>query len=144
MYPRRLSTTLCLVALVLLVGFLAGCGGGDQSGSGSQNGGPDGAKKLSGEDAQRGAGGAKIALGTVRAVDSEAGIIILRPSSEVQGEKPLRFKLNENTTLTLDNKQAEMADIEQGQQAQITYVVKHERNLARQVALISRGGDAAG
>jgi hypothetical protein len=137
MYPRRLSTTLYFVALVLLVGFLAGCGGGDQSGSGSQDGGSDGAKKQ-GKDVQGGTG-AKIALGTVRSVDAEAGIIVLRPSTDVQGEKPLRFKLNENTTVTLDNKQAEMADIEQGQQAQITYVVKNERNLARQVALISRG-----
>ena len=139
MYPRRLSTTLYLVALVLLVGFLAGCGAGDQAGNGSQDGGSDGATKQGGEDAQRGAAGAKIALGTVRSVDAEAGIIVLRPSTDVQGEKPLRFKLNENTTVTLDNEKAEMADIEQGQQAQITYVVKNERNLARQVALISRG-----
>jgi hypothetical protein len=57
----------------------------------------------------------------------------------VQGEEPLRFKLNQNTTVTLDNEKAELADIKQGQQAQITYIVKNERNLARQVALISRG-----
>jgi hypothetical protein len=140
MNPKRPSATLILGTLVLLVGFLAGCGGGDQSGNGSQEGGPGEAKKQGvGEDTQPGSSETKIVLGTVTSVDTEARKIILRPSTEVQGEKPQRFKIGENATITLDDEQAELTDVKAGQEAQITYIVRKERNIARVVALISRG-----
>ena len=147
MYPRRLSAALLLVALVLHVGFLAGCGGGDQSGggegpsgNGSQDSEPGGAKEQGGgENANRGLSATKIALGRVISVDTEAGIIVVRPSAEVQGTKPQRFKVRGNTAITLDDKEADLADAQEGQSAQITYIVRNERNLAREVTLIGRG-----
>lgn len=140
MYPRKPSKVLSLVALVLLAGLLAGCGGGDQSGSGSQDDGSGGAKKQEGgEDAKAGASTTKIALGRIASVDTEASKILLRPSADVQGEKPLRFKVAENATIRSNGEKAELADVKEGQDAQITYTVKKERNVARQVTLLSGG-----
>jgi hypothetical protein len=142
MCPKRSSVTLFLGVIVLLMGFLAGCGGEGQSGDGSQEGGPGEAKKQGGgEDAQRGASGTKIALGRVTSVDTEARTIRLRPSTEVQGEKSQRFKVKEDATITLDDKEAELDDAKAGQDAQITYVVRKENdvNVARVVALVSSG-----
>ena len=142
MCPKRLSMTLFLGVLVLLIGFLAGCGGGGQSGDGSQEGGAGEVKKEGGgEGAQRETSGPKIALGTITSVDTEARTIRLRPSTEVQGEKPQRFKVKENATITLDDKEAELADAKAGQDAQITYVVREENdvNVARVVTLVSSG-----
>ncbi|MBA3953248.1 MAG: hypothetical protein H0X57_15390 [Rubrobacter sp.] len=39
----------------------------------------------------------------------------------------------------LDDEPVELADIQEGQQAQITYVVKNQ-NLAREVVLVGDGG----
>jgi hypothetical protein len=93
------------------------------------------------EDAQPRVSGPKIALGKVTSVDTEARTIRLRPSTEVQGEESLRFRVSENATITLDDQEAELADAKAGQDAQITYVVRKENNVnvARVVALISRG-----
>lgn len=51
----------------------------------------------------------------------------------------LPFKIAKNATVTLDDKETELAQAEEGQPAQITYIVKNEVNVARQVALISGG-----
>lgn len=141
MCSKRSSMTLFLGVLVLFVGFL-GCGGGGQSGNGSQEREPGEAKKQGGgEDAQRGASGTKIALGRVTSVDTEARTIRLQPSTEVQGEKSQRFKVKEDATITLDDKEAALDDAKAGQDAQITYVVRKENNVnvARVVALVSSG-----
>lgn len=140
MYPKGPSTVLFLTALVLLVGFLAGCGGEGQSGNGSQDGGSGGVKKQGGgKDAKQRASETKIALGGIAKVDTEAGKIVLRPSADVQSEKPLRFKITGNATIRHNGEKAELADVKKGQDAQITYVVKKGRNVARQVALFSGG-----
>jgi len=152
MCSKRSSVTLFLGVLVLLMGFLAGCGGGGQSGDGAQEGGAqeggaqeggagEAKKQGDGEGAQRRTSGTKIALGTITSVDTEARTIRLRPSTEVQGEKPQRFKVKENTTITLDDKGAELADAKVGQHAQITYVVREENdvNVTRVVTLVSSG-----
>jgi hypothetical protein len=132
-------------ALLLLVFmlFLAGCGGGgDQSGNGgSQDGGaPGGEEQQQGGAPQQGAAPApKIALGTVVSVKPDKRKIFLRPTAEVQGGERMTFKVRKNAEITLDDKAAEMADVKEGQEAQIQYVVKNEVNRARSVALISGG-----
>ncbi len=134
---------LFLVAFILLAGLLAGCGGGDQSGDGSQDGESGGAQKQGGAEQEGGeapkkaASAPKIVLGTIKFVNAEKGRVGLEPSTDVQGEEAITLKIKKNTTITLDNEQADPTDIKKGQQAQITYVVKSERNLARKVSLIS-------
>jgi hypothetical protein len=141
MHPRGPSAALVIALLIVIAGITAGCSGGtDQSqGDGAAN-----QQKKGDGKKPRGGPATKIALGAVARVDTEKSRIILRPSSDVQSESPIPFKVKPKAKITLDDKEAELGDAEKGQQAQITYVVKHERNLARQVALISRGGDAAG
>jgi hypothetical protein len=82
----------------------------------------------------------KIAFGTIRTVDSEARSIRLRPSSDELSEQPVRFKIGENAKITLNEEKAEQADIEKGQQAQITYFVRKKTGVAREVVLFSGGG----
>ena len=153
MHPRRLSTTFLLVAGILLAGLLAGCGGGDQSGNGSQDGGTGGeqaqvgeaAKKGDGEAAKKGVLKPKIALGTVTRVKLERRRITIRAVTGEEGAEPMPFKIAKNATITLDNQEAELADIKDGQQAQITYVVRNDVvNVAREVTLISSDGRGAG
>ncbi len=144
MRTRIPSTALFLLVFILLSGLLAGCGGGgDQSGNGdSQDGGaPAGGEQQDGaahEDAAPTA--PKIALGTIKSVNVEARRVILEPSTEQQGDGPLTFKVRKNAEISLDDQPAEMADIQAGQQAQIEYVTKNERNRALAVRLISNGG----
>jgi hypothetical protein len=138
MHPRRPSTTLFLAGVILLAGLLVGCGeGGGKSGDGSRGAGSGGKKEQDGGVIKKGGPNAKIALGTVRSVNPESRKLILEPSSAVQGEGPKPFKIAKNATVTLDDREAELADIEEGQQAQITYIVRNDVNVARQVALIS-------
>ena len=126
------SRILALVLSLLLVGLLAGCGGSDQSGGGQQEGkaGGGGAKK---EKLSR-----KVAIGTVRAYKDDRRRLSLRPASEAQGDKPLGFKVRKEAQVTLDGEQAELGDIEEGQQAQIRYVVKNDVNRAIIVQLFSK------
>jgi hypothetical protein len=133
------SAALFLLMFILL---LAGCGGGgDQSGNGgSQDGGAPGGEEQQGGAAQEDAAPApKIALGTVVSVKPDKRKIFLRPTAEVQGGERMTFKVRKNAEITLDNKEAEMADVKEGQRAQIQYIVKNEVNRARSVALISGG-----
>jgi hypothetical protein len=126
------SKILALVLSLLLVGLLAGCGGSDQSGGGQQEGTPGGggAKK---EKLTR-----KVAIGTVRAYKDDKRRLSLRPASEAQGKKPLGFKVRKKAQVTLDGEQAELGDIEEGQQAQVRYVVKNDVNRAIIVQLFSK------
>jgi hypothetical protein len=143
MYLRRPPAALFLVMAILFAGLLAGCGGGDQQ-SGNKEQGDDasgGAKK---QAANKQASEPKIALGTIKSVKIDRRRIVLKPSSEEQGEKPIPFKTVRDATITLDNEKVELADIKEGQQAQITYVVRNERNMAREVSLISNGGAGSG
>ena len=153
MHPRRPSTVLLLVAVIVLAGLLAGCGGGDQSGNGSQDGGSGGTKEQGGdaakkeepEAAKKGAAlRPKIAVGTVIRVRPDHRKIVLRPTTAEGKPKPMPFKIAKNATITLDNEEADVADIKEGQQAQITYVVRNEVNRAREVSLISDEGATPG
>ena len=132
------SVLLPLVLSLLLVGLLAGCGGGDQSGGGQQEGNSGGraAKK---EKLSR-----KVAIGTVRSYKDDRRRLSLRPALESQGDGPLAFKVRKKAQVTLDGEQAELGDIEEGQQAQVRYVVVNEVNRAIIVQLFGKqpsGGD---
>src|SRR3712207_8539195 len=94
MHYRRLSTSLFLVVFVLLTGLLTGCGGGDQSGSGSQEGGPGGNKEQGDGGSKAKVSQTKIALGTIARVKSDKKLIILRPTTEERGEKSMRYRVN--------------------------------------------------
>jgi hypothetical protein len=54
----------------------------------------------------------------------------------------MRFRVNpEKAEIMLDDKEAELADIKKGQQAQVSYVVRNEkRNMAREVQVFGDGG----
>ena len=140
MHLRRPQTLLFLIASILLTGLLAGCGGGDESGNGSQDGGSGGAERQGGEAAKQDAQRPKIALGTVTRVKTERRRMVIRAITGEKDAKPMPFKIAKNATITLDNEEAALADIQEGQEAQITYVAKNELNLAREVTLISGGG----
>ncbi len=126
------SLILPLVLLLLLAGLLAGCGGsGNQSGGGQQ-------EKQGGEAAKQKRLSGKIAIGTVRAYKDDKRRLSLRPAAKKQDDKPLGFKVRKHAQVTLDGEKAELEDIEEGQQAQIRYVVKNEVNRATIVQLFSR------
>lgn len=135
------SKALSLLAVLLFVELLAGCSGGGQSGNGSQDGGSGGTQKQGGEGTKKAASQPKIALGTVADVNTELGVISLRSPQE---QEP-KILIVREATITLDDQKAEVADIKEGQQAQISYVViKGERNMAREVTLFSASEAAPG
>ena len=156
MHLRRPSAALLLVVTVLLAGLLWGCGGGgNQSGSGSQGGDEEQqgeaqqgeAQQGGGEQGQAAQGGppeAKIALGEVVAVAPDKRKIFLRPSTEVQGGERMAFKVKDNAEISLNDQPAEMDGVQEGQQAQIEYIVVNEQNRARRVELIGEGEGTGG
>ena len=48
------------------------------------------------------------------------------------------------TSITLGGKEAKLEDLKKGQQAQVEYVERNERNRARSVRLFESGGDSQG
>ena len=148
MHSRRPQTMLFFIASILLAGLLAGCGGGDQAGDGSQDGGSGGkqaqvgkaARNEDGEAGKKVAPRPKIALGTVIHVKPERRRMVIRAVTGKEDAKRMPFKIAKNATITLDDEVTELADIKDGQRAQITYVVRNEVNRAREVTLISGGG----
>jgi hypothetical protein len=142
MRPRSLSTVLFLVTIVLIAGLLTGCGGGDQSGSGSQQDG--GSKAEQGENApkkqDKNAPKKKILFGTVRFVNPKTEGFSVRPTVGEQGKKRVVFRLAKETSITLGGEDAKLEDMKKGQQAQVEYVERNERNRARSVRLFEASG----
>jgi hypothetical protein len=142
MHQRGLSTVLFLVTIVLIAGLLTGCGGGDQSGSGSQQDG--GTKAEQGNNASKKRGknrpNKKILFGTVTFVNPKTEGFSVRPTIGEQGKKPVVFRLAHESSITLDGKEAKLEDMKKGQQAQVEYVERNERNRARSVRLFEAGG----
>jgi hypothetical protein len=148
MHQRGISTVLFLVTIVLIAGSLTGCGG--QSGSGSQQDG--GSKAEQGKNAPveqgenapkkqaKNAPKKKIVFGTVTFVNPKTEGFSVRPTIEEQGKKPVVFRLANETSITLDGKKAKLEDMKKGQQAQVEYVERNERNRARSVKLFEAGG----
>jgi len=142
MNTRGLSTVLFLATIVLIAGLLAGCGGDDQSGSGSQQDG--GSKAEQGKNApvkqDKNAPKKKILFGTVTFVNPKTEGFSVRPTIDEQGNKPVPFRLAKETSITLGGKEAKLEDMKKGQQAQVEYVERNERNRARSVRLFEAGG----
>lgn len=129
-----------LLSLVLCM-LLAGCGGG-QSGTG---GGDEQGQNQNGEAAKKEPLQKKIAIGTIRAFKEDKRRISLRPAADAQSEKPLGFKIRKNARITLGGKKVEISEIEEGQQAQVEYVVKNNVNRAIAVHLFeAQGGEESG
>jgi hypothetical protein len=144
MHPRGPSTAHFLVTIVLITGLLTGCGGGDQSGSGSQQNG--GSKAEQGKNApvkqDKNAPKKKILFGDVLFVNPKTEGFSVRPTVNEQGKKPVVFRLAKETRITLGGKDAKLEDMKKGQQAQVEYVERNDRNRARTVRLFEAGGDA--
>jgi hypothetical protein len=143
------AATLFSIALVLLLGFLAGCGGdqsgssesqgggqqgGSEQGGGEQAGGPGG--ELGGEPADEGPAQAKIALGSIESVQPEKRKVVLKPSFEAQGGDQITFNVRKNAEIRVNDQEAELSDIKSGQQAQIEYVTKNDVNRAVSVEIV--------
>jgi hypothetical protein len=145
MHLRGPSAALIFIASILLAGLLAGCaGGGDQAGNGGSQGGEgEQGQAAQGEGTQANVPQFKIALGTIVSVKPDRRKIVLRPSTEQQGDR-LIFKVVDAAQITLNDQQAEMADVQEGQQAQIEYITVNEQNRARFVELINSGEGTGG
>ena len=136
------SLFLPLVLFVGLVGFLAGCG----AGSGQSEGGQEKKQesKPAGETANKETLPRKMAFGTVRAFKDDKRRLSLRPTVNAQGKKPLGFKIRKNAQITFAGKKAEQGEIKEGQQAQISYVVKKDVNRAVVVNLFEPEDKSSG
>jgi hypothetical protein len=145
MHLRGPSAALFFIASILLAGLLAGFGGGgDQAGNGGSQGGEgEQGQAAQGEGTQANALQFKIALGTVVSVKPDRRKIVLRPSTEQQGDR-LIFKVVDDAQITLNDQPVEMADVQDGQQAQIEYITVNEQNKARIVELINSGEGTGG
>ena len=134
------AATLFSIVLILLLGFLAGCGG-DQSGSGEsqggdqQGGGEQGAKK-GGEAADEGPTQAKVALGTIESVQPDERKLVLKPSFEAQGGDQITFNVRKNAEIQVKDQPAELSELQSGQQAQIEYVTKNDVHRAVSVQVV--------
>jgi len=143
MHPRGPSTAHFLATIVLIAGLLMGCGGGDQSRSGSQQDG--GSKAEQGKNAPKKAKNApekKILFGIVMFVNPKTEGFSVRPTVNEQGKKPVVFRLAKETRITLGGEDAKLEDMKKGQQAQIAYVERNDRNRARTVRLFEADGGA--
>jgi hypothetical protein len=134
------AATLFSIVLVLLLGFLAGCGGdqsgsGESQGGGKQGGGEQGAKK-GGEAADEGPTQAKVALGTIESVQPEERNLVLKPSFEAQGGNQITFNVRKNAEIQVKDQPAELSEIQSGQQAQVEYVTKNDVNRAVSVQVV--------
>jgi hypothetical protein len=132
--------TLFSIVLILLLGFLAGCGG-DQSGSGEskggdqQGGGEQGAKQGGGA-ADEGPSQAKVSLGTIESVQPDERKLVLKPSFEAQGGDQITFNVRKNAEIQVKDQPAELSELQSGQQAQIEYVTKNDVNRAVSVQVV--------
>jgi hypothetical protein len=144
-----------LILLVLHLGFLAGCGGnqsgsggsqggeqgGQQQGGGEQQGGQQqGGQQQGGEATDEGPSQEKVALGSIESVKPDRRKIVLKPSFEAQGGDRITFKVRQDAQIQVNDQEADLSDIQQGQQAQIGYVINNEVNRARSVQIVGGGG----
>lgn len=140
MRTRIPAATLFSIVLVLLLGFLAGCGGdqsgsGESQGGGQQGGGEQGAKQ-GGKAADEGPSQAKVSLGTIESVQPDERKLVLKPSFEAQGGDKITFNVRKNAEIQVKDQPAELSEIQSGQQAQVEYVTKNDVNRAVSVQVV--------
>ena len=145
MRTRIPAVTLFSIVLILLLGFVAGCGGdqsgsgesqgGDQQGGDQQGGGEQGAKQ-GGEAADEGPRQAKVALGTIESVQPDERELVLKPSFEAQGGDQITFNVRKNAEIQVKDQPAELSELQSGQQAQVEYVTKNDVNRAVSVQVV--------
>lgn len=143
MRTRVPAATLFSIVLVLLLGFLAGCGG-DQSGSGeSQGGGEQGGEQAGGQGGEQGGEGAdegpaqaKVALGSIESVQPDKRKLVLKPSFEAQGGDQITFNVRKNAEVQVNDQDAELSELHSGQQAQVEYVTRKDVNRAVAVQVV--------
>jgi hypothetical protein len=134
------AATLFSIVLILLLGFLAGCGG-DQSGSGEsqggdQQGGGKQGNKQGGGAADEGPSQAKVSLGTIESVKPDERKLVLKPSFEAQGGDQITFNVRKNAEIQVKDQPAELSELQSGQQAQVEYVTKNDLNRAVSVQVV--------
>ena len=140
MRTRIPAATLFSIVLVLLLGFLAGCGGdqsgsGESQGGGQQGGGEQGAKQ-GGEAADEGPTQVKVALGSIESVQPDERKLVLKPSFEAQGGNQITFNVRKNAEIQVKDQPAELSELQSGQQAQVEYVTKNDVNRAVSVQVV--------
>ena len=140
MRARIPAATLFSIVLILLLGFLAGCGG-DQSGSGEsqggdQQGGGEQGNKQGGGAANEGPSQAKVSLGTIESVEPDERKLVLKPNFEAQGGDKITFNVRKNAEIQVKDQPAELSEIQSGQQAQVEYVTKNDVNRAVSVQVV--------
>ena len=81
----------------------------------------------------------KIALGTIESVQPDKWMIVLKPSTEIQGGEQMTFSVRKSAKISVNDQAAEISDIEAGQQAQIEYVARREENRASAVQIVGGG-----
>jgi hypothetical protein len=96
-----------LLTFILMAGLLGGCDLETQSIDESRY-----TKKVRGE---------------INSVKPDARKLVLKPSSEEQGEGVIHFKLAQDATVTVLGKKAQLADVKAGQQAEIAYFVQEDK-----------------
>jgi hypothetical protein len=142
------AATLYSIMLVLLLGFLAGCGG-DQSGSGESQGSQQGGSEQGGGGQTGGQGGeqggeatdegptqTKVALGSIESVQPDKRKVVLKPSFEAQGGDQITFNVRKNAEIQVNDQEAELSELQSGQQAQVEYVTKNDVNRAVAVQVV--------
>jgi hypothetical protein len=137
-----------LILVLFLLGSLAACGGGQSGDGGSQGGeqqGEQGGDQQDGGQPQGGqaVGGGrpqqKIALGTIESVDPESREVVLAPDFEAQGGDQITFKLRKNAVVRVNDQEAELSEVQQGQSAQVEYVTRDDVNRALAVEIVGGG-----
>jgi hypothetical protein len=139
------AVTLFSIVLILLLGFVAGCGGdqsgsgesqgGDQQGGDQQGGGEQGTKQ-GGEAADKVPAHAKVSLGTIESVQPDKRKLVLKPSFEAQGGDQITFNVRKNAEIQVKDQPAELSELQSGQQAQVEYVTKNDVNRAVSVQVV--------
>lgn len=125
--PRLIVPLFALLAVLL-----AGCGGGEQSGGQQQGGGQQQDKQ---QESKKEAQETKIGVGNVVSVKPDKRRMVVMPSQKAEGAEKLTVNVRKTAKITLGGKEAEMGDVAEGQQAQVEYIVKNQKNRAVSVQL---------
>ena len=124
MYPRKLNW-FSLLALILIAGLFGGCDGENQSVSESLY--------------------PRVVQGEISSVKPDTRKLVLKPASSEQdentteqGEEVNQFKVAKDATITVLGKQAQLADLKEGQRVEVQYAVRDRMDEAGGVKVIEQ------